>query len=114
MSGRGRIDNLGPPEYPLLSIYRVHPFCLCDSVTCLTSPVKNFSSLAPLGWFPKILARCAPCGETLYPIAPPGETALVRQFQFSALRRLETTHPRPAMTGPAKSEDRRGSRWGKK
>ncbi len=54
MSGCGRIDNLGPPEYPLLSINRVHPFCLCDSVTCLTSSIKNFPSLTPLGWFPKI------------------------------------------------------------
>ena len=57
MSGCGRIDNLGPPEFPLLSIYRVHPFCLCDSVTCLTSSIKNFPSLTTLGWVPKILSR---------------------------------------------------------
>jgi len=74
MSGRGRIDNLGPPEYPLLSIYRVHPFCLCDRVTCLTSSIKNFPSLTPLGRLPKILARCARCGADSLPLD--GDTAL--------------------------------------
>ena len=41
-------------------------------------------------------------------VLPLGETALARQFEFSALRGLETTQPRPMMTGPTKSEDR----WG--
>jgi len=50
--------------------------------------------------------------ETLFSndvgVLPLDETALARQFEFSALRRLETTQPRPMMTGPTKSEDRRG------
>ncbi len=50
--------------------------------------------------------------ETLFSndvgVLPLGETALARQFEISALRRLETTQPRPMMTGPTKSEDR----WG--
>ena len=52
--------------------------------------------------------------ETLFPndvgVLPLGETALARQLKFSALRGLETTQPRPTMTGPTKSEDR----WGMK
>ncbi len=43
-------------------------------------------------------------------VLPLDETALARQFEISALRRLETTQPRPMMTGPTKSEDR----WGMK
>jgi len=50
--------------------------------------------------------------ETLFSndveVLPLDETALARQFEISALRRLETTQPRPMMTGPTKSEDR----WG--
>ncbi len=50
--------------------------------------------------------------ETLFSndvgVLPLGETALARQLKFSALRGLETTQPRPMMTGPTKSEDR----WG--
>ena len=43
--------------------------------------------------------------------APPlGETALARQFAFSALRRLKTAQLSPTMTGSTKSEDR----WGMK
>ena len=41
-------------------------------------------------------------------VLPLGETALARQFEFSFLRRLETTQPRPAMTGPTKSEEHQG------
>ncbi|MDA2925274.1 hypothetical protein MYX65_11615, partial [Acidobacteria bacterium AH-259-L09] len=41
-------------------------------------------------------------------VSPLDGTALARQFQFSALRRLETSHLRPTMTGPTKTEDRRG------
>ncbi len=43
-----------------------------------------------------------------YEVSPPDDTALARQFQFPALRRLETTQLRPTMTGPTKTEDRRG------
>jgi len=52
--------------------------------------------------------------ETLFSndveVLPLGETALARQFEISALRGLETTQPRPMMTGPTKSEDRWGIR----
>ena len=41
-------------------------------------------------------------------VSPLDGTALARQFQFLALRRLETTQPGPMMTGPTKTEDRRG------
>ena len=59
--------------------------------------------------------------ETLFSndvgVLPLGETALARQFEISALRRLETTQPRPMMTGPTKSEDRWGIKlphhWGR-
>ena len=43
-----------------------------------------------------------------YEPSPLDETALARQFRSSALRRLETTQLRPTMTGPTKTEDRRG------
>ncbi len=43
-----------------------------------------------------------------YEVSPLDETALARQFKSSALRRLETTQLRPTMTGPTKTEDRRG------
>jgi len=50
--------------------------------------------------------------ETLFSkdvgVLPFDETALARQFKFSALGRLETSQPRPRMTGPTKSEARRG------
>ncbi len=50
-------------------------------------------------------------------VLPLDETASARQFKFSALWRLETSHPRPAMAGPTESEARRGMkltyRWGK-
>lgn len=74
MNGCGRIGHLGPPQYLFFSIYRVHPFCMCDRVTCLTSSIKNFPSLTPSGWFPKILARCARCGADSLPLD--GDTAL--------------------------------------
>ncbi len=41
-------------------------------------------------------------------VLPLGETALARQFEISALRRLKTTQLRPTMTGPTKSKERRG------
>ncbi len=41
-------------------------------------------------------------------VLPLGETALARQFEISALRRLKTTQLRPTMTGPTKTEERRG------
>ncbi len=41
-------------------------------------------------------------------VSPLDETALARQFEFSALRRLRTTQLRPMMTGPTKTQDRRG------
>ena len=41
-------------------------------------------------------------------LSPLDETALARQFKSSALRRLETTQLRPTMTGPTKTEERRG------
>ena len=50
--------------------------------------------------------------ETLFSndvgVLPLGETALARQFEISALRRLKTTQLRPTMTGPTKTEERRG------
>jgi len=50
--------------------------------------------------------------ETLFTndvgVLPLGETALARQFQYSALRRLKTAQLSPTMTGSTKSEDR----WG--
>ncbi len=45
---------------------------------------------------------------TLRKVSPLDETALARQFRFSALRRLRTTQLSPTMTGPTKTEDRRG------
>ena len=41
-------------------------------------------------------------------VSPPDETALARQFQFPALRDWKTTQLGPEMTGPTKTEDRRG------
>ena len=41
-------------------------------------------------------------------VLPLGETALARQFEFSALSGLETSQLRPMMTGPNESQDRRG------
>ena len=41
-------------------------------------------------------------------VSPLDETALARQFEFSALRRLETAQLGPMMTGPTRTEDRRG------
>ncbi len=52
--------------------------------------------------------------KTLFPddveVSPLGETALARQFQYSALRRLKTAQLSPTMTGSTKSEDRWGMR----
>ena len=45
---------------------------------------------------------------TLDEVSPLDETALARQFESSALRRLETTQLRPTMTGLTKTEERRG------
>ena len=57
-------------------------------------------------------ARFADLRETLFSndvgVLPLGETALARQFEISALRRLEITQLRPTMTGPTKTKDRRG------
>ena len=41
-------------------------------------------------------------------VLPLGKTALARQFEFSALRRLKITQLRRTMTGPTKTEERRG------
>jgi len=46
--------------------------------------------------------------HTLDEVSPLDETALARQFESSALRRLETTQLGPTMTGPTKTEERRG------
>jgi len=46
--------------------------------------------------------------HTLDELSPLDETALVRQFESSALRRLGTTQLGPTMTGPTKTEERRG------
>ena len=50
--------------------------------------------------------------ETLFSndvgVLPLGETALARQFEISALSGLETSQPRPTMTGPTKTADCRG------
>jgi hypothetical protein len=46
--------------------------------------------------------------HTLDEVSPLDETALVRQFESSALRRLETTQLGPTITGPTKTEERRG------
>ncbi len=52
--------------------------------------------------------------ETLFSndveVLPLDETALARQFEISALSGLETSQPRPMLTGPTKSEARRGMR----
>ncbi len=45
---------------------------------------------------------------TLDGVSPLDETALVRQFESSALRRLGTTQLGPTITGPTKSKGRRG------
>ncbi len=45
---------------------------------------------------------------TLRKVSPLDETALARQFEFSALSGLETSQLRPMMTGPTESQDRRG------
>ncbi|MDA2929101.1 hypothetical protein MYX84_03980 [Acidobacteria bacterium AH-259-O06] len=57
------------------------------------------------GW---VLFLARPDDEDIVEVSPLDGTALARQFQFSALRRLETSHLRPTMTGPTKTEDRRG------
>lgn len=46
-------------------------------------------------------------GETLFAVdaTPLSKTALIQQFQLSALRRLETTHLKPSMTGLVKTEE---------
>jgi len=41
-------------------------------------------------------------------VSPLDGTALAQQFESLALRRLETSHPGPTMTGLTKTEDRRG------
>jgi len=41
-------------------------------------------------------------------VSPHDETALARQFEFSALSGLETSQLRPMMTGPTRTQDRRG------
>jgi len=41
-------------------------------------------------------------------VSPLDETALARQFEFSALSGLETSQLRPMITVPTKTEDRRG------
>jgi len=68
--------------------------------------VEHLRHLAP--------ACFADLRETLFSkdvgVLPFDETALARQFKFSALSGLETSQPRPMMTGPTKSEDR----WGMK
>jgi len=46
--------------------------------------------------------------SSLDEVSPLDETALARQFEFSALRRLETSQLRPMITGPTESQDRRG------
>jgi len=72
-----------------------------------------------LGGFNKInlkitLSRCIERKQTrkLFltndEVSPLDETALARQLRISALRRLRTTQLRPTMTGPTKTEDRRG------
>ncbi len=52
--------------------------------------------------------------ETLFSndvgVLPLGETALARQFRILGSEGLETSQPRPMMTGPTKSEDRWGIR----
>ncbi len=52
--------------------------------------------------------------ETLFSndveVLPLDETALARQFRILGSEGLETSQPRPMMTGPTKSEDR----WGMK
>ena len=52
--------------------------------------------------------------ETLFSndveVLPLGETALARQFEILGSEGLETSQPRPMMTGPTKSEDRWGMR----
>ncbi len=41
-------------------------------------------------------------------VSPLDETALARQFEISALSGLETSQLGPMMTGPTRTEDRRG------
>ncbi len=41
-------------------------------------------------------------------VLPLGETALARQFRILGSEGLETSQPRPMMTGPTKTEERRG------
>ncbi len=60
-----------------------------------------------------VLGRFAPSGNSL-PHRPPRRHRFGTAVSILGSEGLETTHPRPAMTGPTKSEDRRGSRWGKK
>ncbi len=43
-------------------------------------------------------------------VSPLDETALARQFRILGSEGLETSQPRPMMTGPTKSEDRWGMR----
>ena len=66
--------------------------------------VEHLRHLAP--------ACFADLRETLFSndvgVLPLGETALARQFRILGSEGLETSQPRPMMTGPTKSEDR----WG--
>ena len=66
--------------------------------------VEHLRHLAP--------ACFADLRKTLFPdeveVLHLGETALARQFRILGSEGLETSQPRPMMTGPTKSEDR----WG--
>ena len=58
------------------------------------------------------LRPAASVRETLFAsdmgVSPLDETASARQLKFSALRRMETSQPRPVMAGLTETEARRG------
>jgi len=65
---------------------------------------EHLRHLAPACFADLRETLCSNDGEA----PPPDETALARQFEFSALRRLKTAQLSPTMTGSTRTEDRRG------
>ncbi len=77
-----------------------------------TRQERTILEIQECGYLRLAQACFADLRETLFSndvgVLPLGETALARQFEISALSGMETSQPRPMMTGPTKSEERRG------
>jgi len=77
---------------------------LTDAHRCSDVGTTDFEQVSP----PLDAVRLGKPFLTNDEVSPSDETALARQFQFPALRRLRTTQLGPTITGPTKTEDRRG------